>query len=247
MRERKPRRWPSLAAAPETRAAEALTRLEDITRLVSDLVWEADADFRLTFVSEHAYEALGFLPLQLEGKSFKELGQFIDEAGNPLTVDFMKPFRELTFLMTDAAGGIKAFMRNTYAFVNTAQSQWFGYVRDSRDGTPTCVEFKTTPFANNKNVFKYIADYKCPRGCKCEGVGRACPKRTTPVHGRFDQLITQLASDRVVPWYTGFQWIPYLPGGTYEPRFNTRVLEMQVRCCATANSAAVQNATPINN
>ena len=30
-------------------------------------------------------------------------------------------------------------------------------------------------------------------------------------------------------------------------RFNTRVLEMQVRCCATANSAAVQNATPINN
>ena len=30
-------------------------------------------------------------------------------------------------------------------------------------------------------------------------------------------------------------------------RFNSRVLEMQVRCCATANSAAVQNATPINN
>mgnify|MGYP001198007735 CR=1 FL=1 len=135
MRERKPRRWPSLAAAPETRAAEALTRLEDITRLVSDLVWEADADFRLTFVSEHAYEALGFLPLQLEGKSFKELGQFIDEAGNPLTVDFMKPFRELTFLMTDAAGATHRLLISGLPFFDPESGSFSGVRGTARDVT----------------------------------------------------------------------------------------------------------------
>ena len=79
MRERKPRSWPSLSADPETRAAEALTRLEDVTRLVSDLVWETDADFRLAYVSEHAFEGMGYVPLQLEGKRFEELGEFVDD------------------------------------------------------------------------------------------------------------------------------------------------------------------------
>ena len=40
-------------------AAEVKRRLDDITRLVSDMVWEADDRFRLTYVSERVFEVLG--------------------------------------------------------------------------------------------------------------------------------------------------------------------------------------------
>lgn len=99
MRERKPRVWPSLAADPVTRAAEALTRLEDITRLVSDLVWEADADLRLTYVSENAFEIFGMVPLQLEGRTLMEVGRFRDADGVEIRIDLKSPFRDVSLVL----------------------------------------------------------------------------------------------------------------------------------------------------
>jgi len=99
MRERKPRVWPSLAADPVTRAAEALTRLEDITRLVSDLVWEADSELRLTYVSENAFEVFGMLPIQLEGKTLTDLGRFRDADGVEVRFDLKKPFRDVALVL----------------------------------------------------------------------------------------------------------------------------------------------------
>ena len=101
MRERKPRSWPSLGSDPKTRATEALSRLEDITRLVSDLVWETDADLRLTYVSENSYEVFGVVPLQLEGRTLPELGQFSNPEGDEMRLNLRKPFRDVPLVLED--------------------------------------------------------------------------------------------------------------------------------------------------
>lgn len=101
MRERKPRSWPSLGSDPKTRATEALTRLEDITRLVSDLVWETDSELRLTYVSENAYEIFGVVPLQLEGRRLQDLGRFRGPDGKDMRLDLRKPFRDVPMVLEE--------------------------------------------------------------------------------------------------------------------------------------------------
>ena len=135
MRERKPRSWPSLTADPGTRAAEALTRLEDVTRLVSDLVWETDADYRLAYVSEHAYEVLGFLPLQIEGRMFGDLGKFIDEQGEEIALDLMKPFRDVIFVINDATGVERRLMTSGLPFFDPETGRFSGLRGTARDVT----------------------------------------------------------------------------------------------------------------
>lgn len=135
MRERKPRSWPSLSADPETRAAEALTRLEDVTRLVSDLVWETDADFRLAYVSEHAFEVMGYVPLQLEGKRFEELGEFVDDAGNHIALDIRKPFRDVAFVAKDAEGQQRRLLTSGLPFFDPDSGRFSGIRGTARDVT----------------------------------------------------------------------------------------------------------------
>ena len=135
MRERKPRSWPSLSADPETRAAEALTRLEDVTRLVSDLVWETDADFRLAYVSEHAFEVMGYVPLQLEGRSFEDLGHFVDDAGDHIALDIRKPFRDVTFVAKDAGGEQRRLLTSGLPFFDPDSGRFSGIRGTARDVT----------------------------------------------------------------------------------------------------------------
>ncbi|PIW29938.1 MAG: hypothetical protein COW30_03445 [Rhodospirillales bacterium CG15_BIG_FIL_POST_REV_8_21_14_020_66_15] len=135
MRERKPRSWPSLTADPETRAAEALTRLEDVTRLVSDMVWETDAELRLAYVSEHSFEILGYLPLQLEGKSFGELGRFVDDAGDEMTLDIRSPFRDIAFATEDATGAPRRLLTSGLPFFDPESGRFSGVRGTARDIT----------------------------------------------------------------------------------------------------------------
>jgi PAS domain S-box-containing protein len=135
MRERKPRSWPSLSADPVTRAAEALTRLEDVTRLVSDLVWETDSDLRLAYVSEHAFEVMGYVPLQLEGRSFDDLGHFVDDAGNHIPLDIRKPFRDVAFVTTDAEGAPRRLLTSGLPFFDPDNGRFSGIRGTARDVT----------------------------------------------------------------------------------------------------------------
>lgn len=135
MRERKPRSWPSLSADPETRAAEALTRLEDVTRLVSDLVWETDADFRLAYVSEHAFEVMGYVPLQLEGRNFDDLGHFVDDAGNHIALDIRKPFRDMVFVAKSADGEQRRLLTSGLPFFDPDSGRFSGIRGTARDVT----------------------------------------------------------------------------------------------------------------
>ena len=65
----------------ELRLESATLQIEDLTRLVSDWVWETDKEFQLTFVSPLIFEVLGIHPHELLGKALFGLGLFTKEAG----------------------------------------------------------------------------------------------------------------------------------------------------------------------
>ena len=71
MAERRPRSWPSISGSEKERATEAFRRLEDLTRLISDWVWETDGENKFTYVSERIIDRLGLHPVQVIGKTFQ--------------------------------------------------------------------------------------------------------------------------------------------------------------------------------
>ena len=90
-----------IAAPYRARIVELEQRLDDLTRLVSDLVWDIDADLRLTYISERVFDILGFIPRELLGKSILELGSFEDEAPISAPDVFRRAFRNRRFVILD--------------------------------------------------------------------------------------------------------------------------------------------------
>jgi hypothetical protein len=74
---------PALLPA-EDWAAVLKRRLDDLTRLVSDWVWEIDYAHRLNYVSDRVFEGLDFHPYELVGRRFGDFGTFVSNAGRPL-------------------------------------------------------------------------------------------------------------------------------------------------------------------
>ena len=85
-------------------------RLDDLTRLVSDWVWETDRDFRLTYVSERVMEVLGLLPLELVGKSLLDLGTFPTQEEESSGINWRSPFRDAPFETRDRDGNQRMFL-----------------------------------------------------------------------------------------------------------------------------------------
>ncbi len=73
--------------------SEAHRRLEDVTRLVSDWVWEVDQNYNLTFVSDRVFENLGYHPRELYGKNLEEVIDFNLASSTALTGLIHRPFR----------------------------------------------------------------------------------------------------------------------------------------------------------
>ena len=92
----------TFAIAPyQARIIELEQRLDDLTRLVSDLVWDIDPDLRLSYISERVFDILGFIPRELIGKSILELGSFEDEAPISAPDIFRRAFRNRRFVILD--------------------------------------------------------------------------------------------------------------------------------------------------
>lgn len=89
------------AAPYRARIVELEQRLDDLTRLVSDLVWDIDADLRVSYISERVFDILGFIPRELLGKSILELGAFEDEAPVSAPDVFRRAFRNRRFIILD--------------------------------------------------------------------------------------------------------------------------------------------------
>ena len=121
---RKPRNWPSFPGKAEERASNALARLEDITRLVSEVIWEVDKGGVLTFVSERAFEVFGLPPQHLVGQNLTDLGTFDFTPGAESEPDWDKPFRDRLFKIKRPDGasrsllvsGLPHFDKDTWEF-----------------------------------------------------------------------------------------------------------------------------------
>ncbi len=85
-------------------------RLDDITRLVSDWVWETDEHLRLTYVSHRIFELLGLHPFQVEGQTFTELGAFTAWDGSNSEPRWRSPFRDVEFSTKDRGGQDRSFL-----------------------------------------------------------------------------------------------------------------------------------------
>jgi len=111
----------------------AQQKLHDVTRLVSDWIWETDPDFRLTYVSPRVMESLGFHPLELLGCSLADLGDFAVAGSGPPA--WRSPFREIPFEALDRSGKKRLLMLGGLPIFDPADGNFEGVRGSARDVT----------------------------------------------------------------------------------------------------------------
>ncbi len=111
--------------AAETVGLGAARRLDDITRLVTDWVWETDENLRLKYLSFRVFEILGFHSLELVGRKLSDIGHFVAEDGSAKEIELMSPFRDISFEANNREGtpkylrvsGLPVYAPDTGAFM----------------------------------------------------------------------------------------------------------------------------------
>ena len=130
-------------------AATARTRYDDISRLVSDWLWECDADLRLTFTTPRISHYLGLHPAQLSGHHLLQLGHFTHDpdavaAGQPdpagsdaLPPEFaaQTPFRDELFSLTPESGPNRLFRMSGVPRFDDTTGDFLGFRGTARDIT----------------------------------------------------------------------------------------------------------------
>ena len=114
---------PSSEQKKNARIAQLHERLDDITRLVSDWVWETDSKMRLVYVSPRITETLGLLPQKIVGLKLEDVGNFISRSSILAPTDGR--FREEPFEARDTEhrthlfhlSGIPFYCPNTGTFL----------------------------------------------------------------------------------------------------------------------------------
>ena len=110
-------------------------RLDDLTRLVSDWVWETDAQIRFTSVSERVIEVLGWPPRMIQGRGLAELCRFLDPATLQARLAARLAFRNLPCETPGADGGERHFLVSGVPTFDQATGAFCGYRGTARDIT----------------------------------------------------------------------------------------------------------------
>lgn len=132
---RQARNWPSIQGDPRQRASYALARLEDITRLVAEWVWEVDEYGAFTFVSERITQDLGIVNTTLLGKKFEDFGAFRSHGKDVPAPDWRHPFRDLPFDLTDSDGSVHRLLISGVPIYNPDTWDFEGACGTARDIT----------------------------------------------------------------------------------------------------------------
>ncbi|HVJ56007.1 MAG TPA: PAS domain-containing protein [Aliidongia sp.] len=115
-------------------------RLDDLTRLVSDWVWEVASDLTLSFVSARVTDVLGVHPREFVGKELAALGRFVGSGGeaiaNPLIVPRPRPFRDVGFVMGHADGSPRRFKLSALPVFERGTGRFRGYRGTAHDVSP---------------------------------------------------------------------------------------------------------------
>ncbi|MEE8188575.1 MAG: ATP-binding protein [Kiloniellales bacterium] len=114
----------------------ALERLEDITRLVSDWVWEADRDLVLTFASPRVNEALGYHPHELTGRRLTDLLSEPNDILDRLTTQKgRQPFRDIHIEIPNRDGAAREFLLSGLPVYCSATGDFLGFRGTANDVT----------------------------------------------------------------------------------------------------------------
>ena len=103
-------------------------RFDDIVRLVSDWIWEADEKFVLNFVSDRVMHATGHVPQTLIGKTLMDLA--FDKGSAQRLRDRLAgltPFRDLTFVLRAQDGEEKSYLISAVPVFNSIDGKHVGY------------------------------------------------------------------------------------------------------------------------
>ena len=133
--------------------ATARERLEDITRLVSDWVWETDSDLALSFVSPRVGEMLEYHPRELVGRRFAELGSFPEGEPPVVAADRRQtppPFRDAPFRIRRRDGSWRLLRLSGLPVFSTATGDFLGYRGTARDITQETEAWERVAQSSNR-------------------------------------------------------------------------------------------------
>lgn len=116
--------------------AEAQERFEDISRLVSDWVWETDRDLKLTYISSRVLETLGEHPRRFIGKPLSVLFSGDTTALDELTQEARRsPFRDLALQARSTEGQTRHILVSAVPVFDHADGNFHGFRGTARDIT----------------------------------------------------------------------------------------------------------------
>jgi len=123
--------------------AQLQERLDDITRLVSDWIWETTPNLTFSFVSARIGDALSYHAHELMGRPLTSCGCFIDEQGNetpmPLDINAPRPFADRPFRMVSASGNAHVFRMSGVPVFDSESGKFKGFRGTARDATAELV------------------------------------------------------------------------------------------------------------
>lgn len=116
------------------------SRLDDITRLTSDWVWETDSELRLTMTSHRIFDLMGIHPREFIGRNIFMLGAgdpkaVHAETGIPHAVAQLRPFRDISFHIPDRKGKLHSFKFSGMPVFDTKSGDFNGYRGTASDIT----------------------------------------------------------------------------------------------------------------
>jgi PAS domain S-box-containing protein len=118
----------------KTKLAAAVERLDDITRLVSDWVWETDRDLVLTYLSPRVHEVLGYHQLQLAGRHLVSLLAEPSAAIEALsTKTKRRPFRDQAVKIADSGGEIHHVLLSGLPIYCPSNGDFLGFRGTAQD------------------------------------------------------------------------------------------------------------------
>ncbi len=109
-------------------------RLQDLSRLTSDVVWECDADLNFTFVSPRVMDLLGHHPRELVGRTWDALAEnaepLVDTLKDPLK---RAPFRGFEVHLLDKDGGDHLFLVHGLPVYGRRDGAFMGFRGTAQD------------------------------------------------------------------------------------------------------------------
>jgi len=114
----------------------ALERLEDITRLVTDWIWETNRNLVLTFVSPRVNDTTGYHQYELTGRTLLDLPTETNQTLQALqTAENRKPFRDLEIRIAARDGHLRDVLLSGLPVFCRKSGEFLGYRGTAHDIT----------------------------------------------------------------------------------------------------------------